>query len=90
MIDYENVMLMKFKTPMEDADAMIAIFKKSMETEKVTFDKENNEFKIEHRSTFIGISDELTENKWKFLNKDKENQLFNMLFNEKVKTALGL
>ena len=58
---------------MEDAEAMTEIFKKSMDAEKVTFDKTTNEFKIELGSTIIGVSDELTENKWKFLNKDKEN-----------------
>lgn len=90
LIDHDNVMLMKFKTPMEDAEAMTEIFKKSMDAEKVTFNKENNEFKIELRSTLIGVSDELTQNNWKFLNKDKENQLFNMIFDENVKTELGL
>ncbi|NHN25140.1 hypothetical protein FIA58_005550 [Flavobacterium jejuense] len=90
LINQNNLMLMKFKTPMEDAEAMIEIFKKSMDAEKVAFNKANNEFKIEHRSTFIGVSDELTQNKWKFLNKDKENQLFNMIFDENIKTALGL
>lgn len=90
LIDHNNVMLMKFKKPMEDAEAMIAIFKKSMDAENVTFDKSSNEFKIELRATIIGIADELTQNKWKFLNKDKENQLFNMLFDDTIKTALGL
>lgn len=90
LIEHNSVMLMRFKTPMEDAEAMTEIFKKSMDANKVTFDKNTNEFKIELRSTIIGVSDELTQNKWKFLNKDKENQLFNMIFDENVKTALGL
>ncbi|MVO10914.1 hypothetical protein GOQ30_17215 [Flavobacterium sp. TP390] len=90
LIDHDNVMMMKFKTPMEDAEAMTDIFKKSMDAMNVTFDKEKNEFKIEMRSTLIAVSDELTGNQWKFLNKDKENQLFNMIFDEKIKTELGL
>lgn len=90
LIEHDNRMLMTFKTPMEDAEAMTAIFKKSMDAQKVSFDKDKNEFTIELRATIIGVSDELTKNQWKFLNKDKENQLFNMIFDEKVKTELGL
>ena len=59
-------------------------------TLNVIFEKEENQFKIELRSTLIAVADESTKNKWKFLNKDKENQLFNMIFDEKVKTELGL
>jgi hypothetical protein len=42
------------------------------------------------RSTLIAVADDLTNNSWKFLNKDKENKLFSMLFDEKVKSELGL
>jgi hypothetical protein len=42
------------------------------------------------RSTLIAVSDDLTKNKWKFLNKDKENKMFSMIFNEKIVKALGL
>lgn len=90
LVDHNNVMTMKFKKPMEDAEAMLAIFKKSMETEKVTFDKAGNSFRIELRSTLIGVADESTGKKWKFLNKDKENKLFNMIFDDQTKTAIGL
>lgn len=90
LIDHNNVMNMRFKKPMEDAETMIGIFKTSMDAKNVTFDKANNSFKIELRSTLIGVADPTTNNKWKFLNKDKENQLFNMIFDENIKTALGL
>lgn len=90
LIDHNEVMTMRFKTPMEDAETMIGIFKSSMDTKKVTFDEANNSFRIELRSTFIGVADATTNNKWKFLNKDKENKLFNMIFDEKTQTALGL
>jgi hypothetical protein len=83
-------MTMRFKEPMTDPDSMIENFKSSIGADKVTFDKANNTFRIETRSTLIGIADELTKNKWKFLNKDKENQMFSMLFNENIKKALGL
>ncbi|CAM4070766.1 MULTISPECIES: hypothetical protein [Flavobacterium] len=90
LVDHNNVMNMKFKAPMEDAEAMIELFKNSMDAKNVTFDEKENQFKIELRSTMIAVADELTENKWKFLNKDKENRLFTMIFDEKVKTELGL
>lgn len=90
LVEHENVMLMTFKTPMEDAEAMIELFKKSMDAKNVLFNKAENQFRIELRSTMIAVADELTKKEWKFLNKDKENRLFSMIFNEKVKTELGL
>lgn len=89
-VDYNNVMIMKFKAPMEDADSMVGIFKSSMEADKVTYDKASNSFRIEMRSTLIAVADDATNNKWKFLNKDKENKMFSMIFNEKIVKALGL
>lgn len=90
LVDHNNVMNMTFKTPMDDAEMMIDIFKTSMQAEDVTYNKETNTFTIKLRATLIGVADSLTNNKWKFLNKDKDNQLFSMIFDEKVKTALGL
>jgi hypothetical protein len=90
MVNYNNVMSMKFKQPMDDAEAMVDIFKTSMEADKVTYDKLTNTFRIELRATLIAVADELTKNKWKFLNKDKENKMFSMIFNEKIVKALGL
>ncbi|WP_430400315.1 hypothetical protein [Flavobacterium sp.] len=90
LIDHDNVMEMSFKEPMEDPEMMTGIFKSSMEAEEVTYDKEKKAFRIKMRSTLIAVADELTSNKWKFLNKDKENKLFTMIFNETVKSELGL
>lgn len=90
LIDHNNVMTMKFNEPMEDAESMTDIFKSSMNAEKVTYDKATNAFRIEMRSTLIAVADELTKNKWKFLNKDKDNKLFSMIFNEKIVKALAL
>ena len=89
-IDHNNVMSMTFKEPMEDAESMIEIFKSSMSAEKVTYDKATNSFRIEMRSTLIAVADDLTKNQWKFLNKDKENKMFSMLFDAKILKALGL
>lgn len=90
MVNYNNVMAMKFKQPMEDAESMIDIFKSSMGADKVSYDKLTNTFRIEMRSTLIAVADDLTKNKWKFLNKDKENKMFSMIFNENIVKALGL
>ena len=90
LVDHDNVMEMTFNEPMEDGEMMTDIFKSSMEAEEVTYDKEKNAFRIKLRSTLIAVADELTNNKWKFLNKDKENKLFSMLFDEIVKAELGL
>jgi len=90
LVDHDNVMEMTFNEPMEDPEMMTGIFKSSMEAEEVTYDKEKKAFRIKMRSTLIAVADELTSNKWKFLNKDKENKLFSMLFDEKVKAELGL
>lgn len=89
-VDYNNVMAMKFKEPMEDAESMVDIFKSSMEADKVTYDKLTNTFRIEMRSTLIAVADDVTKNQWKFLNKDKENKMFSMLFDAKILKALGL
>lgn len=90
LVDYNNVMTMKFKEPMEDPESMVDIFKSSMAADKVTYDKLTGTFRIELRATLIAVADELTKNKWKFLNKDKSNQLFSMIFNDNIKKGLGL
>ena len=90
LIGHNNVMTMQFKEPMEDAESMTDIFKSSMNAEKVTYDKATNTFRIEMRSTLIAVADELTKNQWKFLNKDKDNKLFSMIFDEKIVKALAL
>lgn len=90
MVNYNNAMTMRFKEPVEDAEAMVDIFKSSMEADLVTYDKLSDTFRIEMRSTLIAVADDETKNQWKFLNKDKENKLFSMIFNEKIVKALGL
>jgi hypothetical protein len=90
MVDHDTKMIMIFKEKMEDAQMMVDIFKSSMETEEVTFDEKENAFHIKVRSTMVGVSDEITKNQWKFINKDKSNQLINMIFSEDVIKQLGL
>ena len=89
ILTYNNVMEMTFKTPMEDGDAMVDVFKSNMGAEKVTYNKMTNTFRIELRATLIAVADALTNNNWKFLNKDNENKMFLMIFDEKIQKQLG-
>ncbi|WP_396191546.1 hypothetical protein [Flavobacterium sp.] len=99
-IDDQKICLVKHNLSMEltlketledeDVEMMIDILKSTMETEDITFDKEKTTFKINKIATMIAISDELTNNQWRFLNKDKENKLMAMLLNKKVVKELGL
>ena len=91
LVDYDNEMHMTFVDPMEqEANMMIDLFKTNLEARSVTFDKKSNTFIILSRATLIAVSDEVTNGKWKFLNKDKQNKLFATMFDEETKKALGL
>lgn len=90
LIDHDTKMIMTFKEKMEEVEMMTDLFKSSMQAEEVTFNEEENAFHIKVRSTLIGISDEITNHTWKFMNKDKNNQLSKMIFSDEVITKLEL
>ena len=90
MVDHDTKMVMTFKQELDNAEMMVDIFKSSMQAEEVTYNKDEKSFHIKVRSTLIGVSDELTKNQWKFVNKDKNNQLSHMLFSEEVIKELGM
>ena len=93
LIDHNLSMELTLQEKIEDdeeAEMMLEIFKAGMETDKVTFNKETNTFTIKKISTMIAIADKATNNKWKFLNKDKENVLATKLFSKKVLKELGM
>lgn len=90
MVDHDTKMVMKFKEKMDNSQMMVDIFKSSMQAEEVTFDEKENAFHIKVRSTMVAVSDEVTKNQWKFINKDKGNQLIMMIFSEDVIKQLGL
>ena len=93
LIDHNLSMELTLQEKIEDdeeAEMMLEIFKAGMETDEVTFNKETNTFTITKISTMIGIADKATNNKWKFLNKDKENVLATKLFSKKVLKELGM
>lgn len=90
VIEHKNVFIMTFKSPVEDVKEMSDTFKKIMNADVMTFDKKTNSFRVESKATLIGIADEVTDNKWKFITKDQNNELFPMIFNEKIQKELGL
>jgi hypothetical protein len=61
-------------------------------TKEVTFEPNRNSFNVKKTSTYVAVWDESTHGEWKFFNFDNTEQLtaFNGLFEESVKSALGL
>lgn len=91
LIKYDLKMKMAFTEPMGDEElaSMLPEFKKTMGTENITFNKQENAFLIRKRSTMIGTSDKFSGNEWKFLNNDNP-ELLKKLFSEKIIKELGL
>jgi hypothetical protein len=91
VINYKNAMRITFeeKLTQDRAD----IFLKSMnETKKYTtvkFETERNSFLLEGNSILIAVSDELSRNRWTFLNHDND-VFFVQIFNVTIKKELGL
>ena len=61
-------------------------------TKDVIFEPNRNSFNVKKMTTYVAVWDETTHGEWKFFNFDNAEQLaaFNSLFDETVKTALGL
>lgn len=90
VIEHKNVFIMTFKSPVEDVKEMTDTFKKIMNADVMNFDKKTNSFRVESKATMIGIADDVTNNKWKFMTLDANKQIFPMLFNEKIQKELGI
>ena len=94
IIKYDLAMAMQFNEPVDDEtiEIMINALKSQGESyADVKFDKVKNTFVIKGKSTMIGIADELTINKWKFLNYDKnKRQIAEMLLSDSILNKLGL
>lgn len=91
LVKHDVKMKMVFTEPMgdEELDAMMPVFKKSMGTEDITFNKPENAFYIKKRAQMIGAADKLTGNKWTFLNNDNP-ELLKKLLSENIIKGLGL
>lgn len=89
VIKHKNVYTMTFKTPVQDVNEMVDTFKSIMKADTMTFDKATNSFRVESQSIMVGIADDVTNNKWKFLTIDRDNVLFPMIFSAKIQKELG-
>ena len=76
----------------ELATAKISVLQESNHTKEVIFEPNRNSFNVKRNTTFLAIADESTHGTWQFINLDDPNQreVFRTLFDEKIKTALGL
>lgn len=90
VIKHNNAMEIKFTDKIENPDAIIEVFKSGLKADEVTFNPEKNSLTAKVVSTMVAIADESTKNQWTFLNNDNEGALFSTLFNEKIRTELGL
>lgn len=91
LVKHDLLMKMTFNDPVsaEESKTMIENFKKAMQTENVTFEAMSNSFTINKRVDIIFISDKLTGNKWKFMNRAGHG-LMTKIFDEKVVKEFGL
>ncbi len=91
LVKHDVKMKMAFTEPMGDDELqnMMPMFKQSMGTEDITFNKAENAFYIKKRAQMIGAADKLTGNKWTFLNNDNP-ELLKKLLTENIIKGLGL
>lgn len=61
-------------------------------SKEVTFEPKRNSFNVRRTSTYLAVTDENTNNEWKFFNLDDADQYasFQTIFGEGIKKALGL
>jgi len=81
------------KIPNETVALMHATMLEGINNNKeVVFEPKRNSFNVKRNTTYLAVFDETTNGDWKFFNLDDDNQkaVFQTLFDEKTKTALGL
>ena len=84
VVKHDNYMRLTFKTKIESPETLTAIFKSNMNAEEVTYNDALKSFDIKIRSTLVAVSDDLTNNKWKFVNLGSDDQLLYKIFSEEV------
>jgi hypothetical protein len=91
VVRYRNGMKMALKGDVNDemVKAMTDGLKTSPQFDKVTYDKALKSIFVEGNAVMIAVADASTNNEWTFVNYDNE-QLFGLVFDKKVKEALGL
>ncbi|WP_343624723.1 hypothetical protein [Flavobacterium lindanitolerans] len=90
VINHDNTMQIIWDEaiPNLEIQEYIDMFKKAMKTENVSYDPANKTMNIKTGAKMIAISDNLTKKEWKYLIYNE--QIFTQLFDEKIKTELGL
>lgn len=94
LIKYNLGMSMHFYEPIDAnmVETMISALKSQGESYgDIKFDTEKNTFYIKGVSTMIGVADEITDNKWKFITYDKnKREIGEMLLSDSILNKLGL
>lgn len=93
IIHYNNAARMIFEEKLSDneAEKLEESLKGAMTNKKITFEKSRNAFYMEGKETMIAVSDEHTQNKWRFINYDpSQKELLNMMLGEKIVSQLEL
>jgi hypothetical protein len=89
VVKYNIGMFMTLKnTDKETAAMMIDGLQRSGQYTTVDYDDEKKTITVKGEAIMIAVADDLTQNKWKFVNYIEEN--FTMIFDESIKKALGL
>lgn len=93
LIEYNNAMRMILENELsvDDIQEMEKSLKANMNHKKITHEKKRNAFYIEGKEIMIAVSDELTQNQWRFINHDPQQlDLLYQLLDKKIVNQLGL
>ena len=92
IIGHDLAMEMTFKEtiPEDQSEMIVNLMKERLDTDKVTFNSEKNSITIRKKAQVIAIANKLSDNKWTYINNDKNSPYVNMLLDENVRTKLGL
>lgn len=91
VIRYRNSLKLHLKQALDPSviKAMAQGMKDAGNYASVSYDEKTNSFSIDGNGIMVAVADESTKNEWEFVNYDNKD-LFNMVFNEEIKNALGL
>lgn len=89
VVRYDSRMDMHLKNPDKEMSAMIVDgLSRSGQYKSVSYDEKKKIISVAGDAILVGVADESTQHKWKFVNYAEEN--FTTLFDDQTKKALGL